>query len=191
MQGGQCAGCEELVGESDRDDALALAGVGEGGGDRFGEPADDGVVLEGDDETVGAGGGQDGRGVERLDGRYMQDGDVDVVGLEAGGRLQGAHGHQAGGDEYDVAPGAQLGGLAELEAVVVLVEHAGDLAAQQAHVGRARGRGQRGDGLLDVDGVARVDDGEVRGSRGGWRRPRWPGGWVRSRWSVRAGRPRC
>ena len=107
-----------------------------------------------------SGGGQDGRGVEGLDGRHVQDRHVDVVGLEASRRLQGAHGHQAGGDEYDVAAGAQLGGLAELEGVVVLVEDPGNLAAQQTHVGRARGRGQGGDGLLDVHGVARVHDGE-------------------------------
>src|SRR3712207_7118109 len=41
------------------------------------------------------------------------------------------YGHQPGGDEDDVPPGAQLGGLAELEPVVVLVEHRRHRAPQQ------------------------------------------------------------
>src|SRR4051794_26195088 len=53
VQGGQCSGGEELVGQCDRDDALSSAGVGEGGGDGLGEAADDGVVLQGDDQPVG------------------------------------------------------------------------------------------------------------------------------------------
>src|SRR5699024_4775711 len=58
--------------------------------------------------------------------------------------------------------GAQLFRLAELEGVVVLVEHAGHVAAQQPQVGRPGVLGQRGDGGGDVDRVAGVDDGQVR-----------------------------
>ena len=67
-----------------------------------------------------------------------------------------------GGDEHDVAAGAQLGGLAELEPVAVLVEHRGHLPAQQAQVGRPGVVGELRDGLLDVDRVAGVDDRQVR-----------------------------
>src|SRR5699024_11686054 len=70
--------------------------------------------------------------------------------------------HQAAGDEQDVGPVPQQLRLPELEAVVVLVEHGGHLAAQQAGVGGPVGGGQLRDGLLDVDRVAGVHDGQVR-----------------------------
>src|SRR3712207_9102934 len=76
------------------------------------------------------------------------------------------YGHQPGGDEDDVPPGAQLGGLAELEPVVVLVEHRRHRAPQQTEVGGAGCVGQCRHGLLDVDRVARVDDGQVRAEIG-------------------------
>ena len=65
--------------------------------------------------------------VERFEGRGVDHGDVDVVGGEPFGSLQRPHGHQAAGDEDDVASGSQHLGLAELEGVVVLVEHVGTL----------------------------------------------------------------
>src|SRR6185312_8326577 len=65
------------------------------------------------------------------------------------------------GDDHDVAAGAQFGGLAELEPVVVLVEHRGHVAAEQPQVGRARVRRELRDGLLDVDRVAGVDNGQA------------------------------
>ena len=134
-----------------------------GGGDGLGQTADDGVVLQGDDEPVGVEPARTDRVASSgLIVGHVQHGDVDVVGLEPRGGLQRAHRHQAGGDEDDVAAGAQLGGLAELEGVVVLVEHGGHRAAQQPQVGRAVGGGELRDGLFDVDGVAGVDDGQVR-----------------------------
>jgi hypothetical protein len=54
-----------------------------------------------------------GGDVEGFDGRHVQHGHVEVVGGEPVGGGQGPHGHQPGGDEHDVAAGAQLGGLAE------------------------------------------------------------------------------
>ena len=52
--------------------------------------------------------------------------------------------------------------LAELELVVVLVEHQRDVAAQQAHVDRAVVGGDGRHRLLDVERVARIDDRQVR-----------------------------
>jgi hypothetical protein len=161
VQRGQGARGEELVGQRDGHDAAALPGEGEGGRDGFGQAAADGVVLEGDDLPIGAGRRQDGRGVERLDGGHVQDGRVDVVGGELLGGGQRAHGHQPGADEHDVAAGPQLSGLAEPEPVVVLVEDGRHVAAQQPQVGRPGVGGQRRHALLDVDRVARVDDGQV------------------------------
>ena len=136
-------------------------GEGERARHGLGEPADHGVVLAGDDEPAGRGGAQDRVAVQRLDRRDVQHADVDVVGFQARRGLQRAHGHQPGGDDHDIAAAAEFGGLAELEPVVVLVEHRGHVAAEQPQVGRAVVRGELRHGLLDVDGVARVDDGEA------------------------------
>ena len=157
---GRAPASRNCVGQGDRLDLAAESGPGGGGGDGLEQPADHGVVLAGEREAVGVDLGEHGRGVERLEGGGVDDRDVDVVRGEPLGGLQGPHGHQSAGDEDDVATGAQHLRLAELEGVVVLVEHGRHLAAQQPEVGRPGGGGELRDGLLDVDGVAGVDDGE-------------------------------
>jgi hypothetical protein len=61
-----------------------------------------------------------------------------------------------------ISPGPDHLGLAEFEGVVVLVEHRRHMAAQQPQVGRARGLDELRHRLLDVDGVARIDDRQPR-----------------------------
>ena len=69
---------------------------------------------------------------------HVQHADVDAVGGELLGRVQRAHGHEAGRDDEHVAALADHLRLAELELVVRLVagQHRGHLAAQQPHVDR-------------------------------------------------------
>lgn len=154
---GRAPGVDELVGQRDGEDLLAESGADGGGGDG----AHDGVILQGHRQTVTRQLTQHGLLVERHERGAVHHGHIDMVGGELLGRPQCTHGHQAAGHEYDVPAASYHLGLAELEGVVVLVEHERHLAPQQAQVGGTFVGGELGDGLLDVEGVARVDDGEV------------------------------
>lgn len=99
-------------------------------GHGFAEAADHGVVLGDDNEAAGlAGFAQDRLGVERLDRGHVQDSRMDAIVRQRLGRLQRTHGHDARGDDQNVGTIAQQRGLAELETVIVLVEHQRHLAA--------------------------------------------------------------
>src|SRR6185312_16061708 len=64
---------------------------------------------------------------------------------------QGTHRHQSTRHEHHIGAVPHDFGLAELEGVVVLVEHGGYLAAQEAQMGRTVVCGQLRHGLCDID----------------------------------------
>ncbi len=155
MQRRQRAGGEKLVGKPDLPERRMDARAHQQRRHGFAEAADHGVVLGDDDEAARlARLAQDRLGVERLDRRHVQDGGVDAVIRQGLGCLQRAHGHDARGDDQDVGAVAQQRGLAELEAVIVLVEHQRHLSAQQPHIDRSAMRGDGRHDLLDLVRIA-------------------------------------
>lgn len=87
----------------------------------------------------------------------VQDRDVDAVRLQFLGGVESPHGHETGRYDQDVTAAAQQGAPAQFEAVVVFVQHLGDIATQNARVDRAGVIRDRRDHLLDFTRVAGID----------------------------------
>ena len=118
------------------------------GADGLAQAADDAVLLDRDDAAALAGGGQDDLLVNGLDGRHVDDADIQTLTLGQHGGAQRLVGHQAGGDDGNVIAVGQLLALADLELIGLgIVEN---------------GRGQTGE--AQVDGTLIVVGGDDGGA---------------------------
>src|SRR5215213_345370 len=163
VQGRECAGVEELVGQANLPEPRRHARAQQQARDGFAEAADDGVVLGHNHHASRARRlSEDRRLIQRLDGGHMQHADIDAISLERLDGFKRPHGHEAGRDDQRILAVAQELRLAEFEGVVVLVQDQGHVAAQEAHVHRAGMGGDRRHDLLDLVRVARVDDRYIR-----------------------------
>ena len=85
--------------------------------DSLTQTADDAVLLDRDDAAALAGSRQDDLLVNGLDGRHVDDADIQTLTLGQHGGAQRLVGHQAGGDDSNVVTIGQLFALADLELI--------------------------------------------------------------------------
>ena len=141
--------------------ADALDGHGallcQAGADRLAQTADDGVLLHGDDLAAVLGGGEHQLLVQRLDGAHIDDPGMDALGLQRFACLNGLVDHQAGGDDGHIGAVLQHLALADLELVVLAVEH-GAGEAGEAHIDRADILGGGADSGLGLDVIRGAHD---------------------------------
>ena len=93
------------------------AALGQQGTDRLPQPADDAVLLAGDDTACLPGGGDQQLLVQRLDGVDIDDPGVDTLLGQDLGRVPGHAHHHAGGYDGHVLARAQEGALAQFKLI--------------------------------------------------------------------------
>ena len=122
------------------------------------------MVLGGNNQPAGLllNLGEDRLTVQRLDGRGVQNGNMEAFLLQFLSGVQSTHGHLAAGDHQSVIAIAQQLGLADLKMIIILIQHDGNtVAAQQTHIHGALKLGYGFGSLHHFHCIAGIDNSQV------------------------------
>lgn len=147
------------------DDPSADPRARDGLGDRAAEPAEDAVLLHGEQEPRPSRGVQHRGLVEGFDGVHVQDARRHPGGVQLRGGAERRMHHRSRRDDGQVVSAPVLDRLADLEPRIAFPVHIGILAASDAEVdgaGAGRGGAEGGSELRGVGGATTVSPAMLR-----------------------------